>query len=255
MNDFIKLLIEKNVRIFVIHALSGYDFHEKRVIDLMIKYNIPFEFMSEGDPSNFSKINLEEFFITNIQKNLNTGPLSCGLNHFLIYKKMLYENINYAMILEDDFVLLKNFFPRILEILNRLDELPKGFLLSLENTTLQFPGYFQTKKNKIFYRAKKGRMAAAYIIDYKAASNIIKDLKCNKCYLPIDHWHNDLSSRNIINIFWVHPPVIEQGSHNGMMYGTMSTKINSIQRRIRWNIQKFYKYYIRRVFNDNRIID
>jgi len=40
-----------------------------------------------------------------------------------------------------------------------------------------------------------------------------------------------------------------------MMYGTMSTKVNSIPRRIKWNIQKFYKYYIKRVFNDNRIID
>jgi len=98
-------------------------------------------------------------------------------------------------------------------------------------------------------------MAAAYIIDFKAANNIINDLNSNKCYLPIDHWHNDLCSRNIINIFWTHPPIIEQGSHNGMMYGTMSTKVNSIPRRIKWNIQKFYKYYIKRVFNDNRIID
>jgi len=98
-------------------------------------------------------------------------------------------------------------------------------------------------------------MAAAYIIDLIAARNIIEDLKKNKCYLPIDHWHNNLCSRGIISIYWVHPPLMEQGSHNGMTYGTMSTKMNTSWRRIRWEAQKLYKYYIRRIFNDKRIIN
>jgi len=153
MNNFLKLLEEKGIKVFVIHALSGYQFHEKRVIDIMGKYDIPFIFMSDGDSSNFHKINLNEFFVSDIQ--LERSPLSCALNHFLLYKKMIDENIPYALILEDDFVFLKKFFSRINEVLGRLHELPEGYIVSIENTTLQFPGYFQTKKGKIFYKAKK----------------------------------------------------------------------------------------------------
>jgi len=254
MKDLKKLINEKNIKIFVIHALNGYELHEKRVIEIMNKFEIPFQFMSEGDPSYFHKINMDEYLTKEIQTSLKIGPLSCCLNHFLIYKKMTIENIPYALVLEDDFVFLKNFFLQMKKILTRLHELPKGFILSLENTTLQFPGYFQVQYNKIFYEAKKGRMAAAYIIDLVGAKNILKDLQYNKCNLPIDHWHNELCRRNVIKIFWVHPPIVEQGSHNGMMYGTMSTKMNTLTRRIKWKIQKFYKYYIRRIFNDKRII-
>ena len=49
-------------------------------------------------------------------------------------------------------------------------------------------------------------------------------------------------------------PFLEQGSHNGLLHFTISSKPRSIFRRISWLVQKFYKYYFRRLFTEHDII-
>lgn len=49
-------------------------------------------------------------------------------------------------------------------------------------------------------------------------------------------------------------PFVEQGSHNGLLHFTISSKPRSIFRRISWLAQKFYKYYFRRLFTEHDII-
>lgn len=85
-------------------------------------------------------------------------------------------------------------------------------------------------------------------MDLQAAKNILEDLKTNKCNDVIDWWHNDLIKRNIVKMYWAEPPLTEQGSHNGLLYGTISTKNKNTGRRIAWLAQKYYKTYIRRWF-------
>jgi len=131
--------------------------------------------------------------------------------------------------------------------------LPKGFIISLENSTLKFPSYWKTKKGKFLYQAKSGRMAGAYIIDLEGAKKILNDLKTNKCGTVIDWWHNTLIERGIIKMYWAHPPLVEQGSHNGFLNSTISTKPNTAIRRISWLVQKYYKYFLRRIFKEKNV--
>lgn len=64
----------------------------------------------------------------------------------------------------------------------------------------------------------------------------------------IDWWHNDMIERNVIKMYWAHPALTEQGSHNGLLSAVISTKEKSNKRRISWLAQKFYKTYITRWF-------
>ena len=41
--------------IYVIHALKGYELHEKRVTDLFREHNLNFEFVTDGDPKFFNE--------------------------------------------------------------------------------------------------------------------------------------------------------------------------------------------------------
>jgi glycosyl transferase family 25 len=123
----------------------------------------------------------------------------------------------------------------------------------LENSTLKFPSYWQTENNKFLYQAKSGRMAGAYLIDFEGAKRILSDLITNKCENVIDWWHNSLIKRDIIKMYWAHPPLVEQGSHNGCLNSTISSKPGTMTRKISWLFQKYYKYYFKRIFIEKRV--
>ncbi len=74
--------------IYVIHALTGYEYHEQRVIELFGKNNLKFEFVTDGDPSLFTDELLDEYFTKGIFGTVPTGSLSCTLNHILSYKRV-----------------------------------------------------------------------------------------------------------------------------------------------------------------------
>ncbi|MBN2638401.1 MAG: glycosyltransferase family 25 protein [Bacteroidales bacterium] len=244
----------KQVGVFVIHALKGYEYHEKRIVELFKQKNIDFEFVTDGDASLLNDKIIGQYFSPDIQSKLSLGVTSCTLNHIHAYEKMVQRNMRYAIVLENDPFFLTHFDKKLQRTFDQIKQLEPGFIVSLENSTLTFPSFSQTRKGKYLYRAASGRMAGAYLIDLTAAKNILNDLKNNKCHTVIDWWHNSLIERNIIRMYWVHPPLFEQGSHNGHLSSTISSKASSSKRRIAWNLQKVYKMYFRRLFKQKQII-
>jgi glycosyl transferase family 25 len=239
--------------IYIVHAKNGYELHEQRINQLFGKLQLSHEFVTDGDPSHFSTELLDNYFSHDIK--LKQGILSCTLNHIYSYERIVKNQNKYALVFENDPFFLGNFVNDITRIVNEAESRQlKNFIISLENTCMKFPSYWDTEKGKYLYEANAGRAAGAYLIDFEAAKNIIDDLKTNKCHTVIDWWHNSLIERNVIRMFWAHPPLVEQGSHNGQLNSTISSKSKSYTRRIRWNLQKVYKYYIKRLFKEKRII-
>lgn len=242
--------------VYVIHAKQGYEYHEKRLNSLFHSLNIPFKYITDGDVSNFTDELLNKYFGKELIASQAKGSLSCTLNHIMAYERMCRDGNRYALIFENDPFFLVNFTKWMNTIGNEASPLlDEGAIISLENSTLRFPSYFQVKKGKHIYHASCGRMAGAYLIGIKAASRIIKDIGTNKCNFIIDLWHNDLIEQGVINMHWMHPPLVEQGSHNGLLQGPLSTKPKSMARRIAWQAQKSSKYYLGRLMNNKRIIE
>ena len=98
-------------------------------------------------------------------------------------------------------------------------------------------------------------MAGAYLVDFEAAKRITNDLENHKCERVIDWWHIDMLKRDVFRMYWAHPPLVEQGSHNGMLSSTISTKPKSAKTRIRWKMKKIYRMYIKRFAREKRIIE
>ncbi|WP_017259715.1 glycosyltransferase family 25 protein [Pedobacter arcticus] len=227
--------------IYIVHAKKGYEIHEERLIKIFKDLELNIEFVTDGDPSLFSDELLEKYFCSDIRSKLSPGILSCTLNHIFCYERIVKNKNRYAVVFENDPFFLGDFKDMVQKILSEAEELDKGFLISLENTTLEFPPYKALKRNQLLYPANKGRCAGAYIIDLKAAQDILDNLKLNKCCQVIDWWHNTLIDESVVKMYWAHPPVVEQGSHNGMMSSTISSKKKNQIRRLRWLFQKFYK--------------
>jgi glycosyl transferase family 25 len=235
--------------IYVVHAINGYELHEKRLIEILKEqYGLDFEFVTEGDTSLWPNELISSYFSIDIQKKLSPGVLSCTLNHILSYERMVKNNDKYAIIFENDPFFIGNFPEKIKRLINEANNLEEGFLISIENTTLEFPPWRETKKGKYLYEANRGRCAGAYIIDQLAARKILNDLKSTKCDTVIDWWLNSLVNRSVVKMYWAHPALTEQGSHNGKMSSTISTKSKGRIRRFKWLAQKYYKMYILRWF-------
>jgi glycosyl transferase family 25 len=234
--------------IYVVHALKGYEFHEKRVRDILQTLNFEFEFATEGDPSLWTDELIDRYFVPNIKDLMTEGGISCTLNHILVYEQMLKRGNRLALVFEDDLFLLNHFEKNLPLIINETKTLKPGFIVSLENSTLRFPSRKVIRKNKLLYPAKLGRCTGAYIIDREGATKCLEDLKTNPCNQIVDWWHNYLIDRHVIKSYWVHPPVIEQGSHNGKTGSNLSFTPKSMGRRMKWTAQKYYKMYILQFF-------
>jgi len=241
--------------VFVIHALRGYDYHEKRIRKLFGEMNISHEFITEGDPSNFTTELLGLYFAPNVRDYMSIGIISCTLNHFYAFERIVERKLPFGLVFENDPFFLGNFRQQLELISDEIESLRPGFILSLENSTLRFPSFWQSKKGKHIYKADSGRMAGAYIIDLEGARKILEDMKINKSATVIDWYHNVLTERKVVDMHWVHPPLVEQGSHNGYLNSTISSKPSSLSRRIAWLAQKYYNMTIGRLFNEQKIIE
>lgn len=229
--------------IYVVHAKNGYELHENHVNTLFKAHGLNHVFMTDGDPSLFTEELLNKYFTPTIKSKLSTGTISCTLNHILCYEEVVKNNNRYALVFENDPFFLGNFTKDISKIVQEANTLEPGFIISLENTSLRFPPYKLTHKNQLLYPATQGRCAGAYLIDKRATELILQDLKSNKCNEVIDWWHNSLIKNNVIKMYWAYPAITEQGSHNGLLSSSISSKERSVKRRIKWFIQRLYKTY------------
>ena len=235
--------------IYIVHAIKGYELHERRIIKLFAVLGLEhYEFITDGDLSCLTQDLLNKYFCPNIKELLCPGIISCTLNHILSYERIAASDDRYALVFENDPFFLGNFKKRLKRVIDEAETLEPGFIISLENTTLRFPSFMKTKKGKYLYKSSYGRAAGAYVIDRAGAQRILKYLQSNKCCQVIDWLHNTLVKNKVIDMYWAHPPLTEQGSHNGMMQSTISSKKRGIMRRIQWIAQKFHRTYIRQIF-------
>lgn len=239
------LHLKENMRIFVITSQKS--LHQRnRVEHIFSSLNLPFQFVTDGDISNFSEPLLSHYFVEGIKNLVRQSAISCTLNHFFCYKKIIEENIPLALIFEDDLFLLGDFKKSLSKIVEEVNLLEPGLMVSLENSSLEFPRMRDVRKNKLLYPGQTQRCTGGYLIDLMGATAFINHLKQKKCDTIIDLWHTQLIQQKTVKMYWAHPPIVEQGSHNGRMPSTIYNREKKF-RRIRWLFQKYYKMYIRRL--------
>lgn len=104
-----------NIRVFVINLpkdVKRREFMEKQLNDLRVSY----EFVDgkHGSDSIVIESCDDALAIKEHGKVLTVGEKGCAFAHRSVYEKMVNEKIPYALIMEDDVILQKN-FPEILE--------------------------------------------------------------------------------------------------------------------------------------------
>ncbi|NHB90363.1 glycosyltransferase family 25 protein [Photorhabdus tasmaniensis] len=170
------------------------------------------------------------------KSEITLGELGCSLSHLKIYEKMVKENIQLALVMEDDAEIGKDIsgiLDALITINNNKPHEPNLLLLSKVN---EYIDAFKKPLVKHYHVVNviDAALAHGYVINNKAAQNLLHYLQ--PVWLVADEWKL-LRENNIVKLKAVIPPVINltEYSHNSSI-GNEGRSANSeldIQKRKR----------------------
>jgi glycosyl transferase family 25 len=228
--------------VFVIHV-RGNNVREAYITNELKRHGIDFEFVSDGNIEDLSPDIMRDFFDGPLKNDL--PATSCAYKHLLACKKMLDSDIPFALILEDDIELSGSFEDTFNKSIAQAHAMRlQGYLISYENSGHKYIARSERRPGKTLYPKPHGRCAGAYLIDKCAAEKILRYTMSEKCRHPIDWHHNELADKGLLKIYWCHPAITEQQSHNGKLPSLLDGKKRGILRRISYASQKLYKRII-----------
>ena len=203
--------------IFVIHASR---FAERRqfIEAQMQALGLPFEFVLDFDIPAIPEPLRQRLFRGN---NLSPAQQSCALKHWQAHQLMVQRNIARALILEDDVILSASFLPALKGLMQ--EELALG---DPHVTFLGCGGHYyipheQIRTGQWLYPRNQGKFADSYILSMATAKRRLDWIEANGITLPIDHTFEQIDRALATPMFWLEPPVVEQGSHNGKFSSTL----------------------------------
>ncbi|MBT0882303.1 glycosyltransferase family 25 protein [Campylobacter sp. 2018MI13] len=174
------------------------------------------------------------------KRTLSLGEIGCAMSHRLCYQKIIEQNLEDAIILEDDAVFDKN----LLEFLKYKNEFPKDLELLLlghqrqiysdDGFRIESPFSLRFNKKILNWNLKRlvgrGNGAYGYYITNNGAQKLFKAM--NKFHLPADLY---TSNETFINLYAIYPILIKLGIIN-----TSSTQDNFTNKK-RSKISKYFK--------------
>lgn len=226
---------------FIIHVSTNKQ-REKHIVDQIKKSTLlnNYQFINKGDLNDISETLHTQYFGGELH-TINAA-VSCAYKHILAYEEVVHQNLDFALILEDDIFIQSNFDEIICAAINELQEKKiNTYFISLEDSNLKYVSGKEIKSNQYLYPKSKGRLAGAYIVDKHACINMLKEIKQNKCNLTIDWFHNYCVQLNLFQIYWLHPTIAYQGSLTGSIPSLIDDKKTGFFREIAYFAQKLYK--------------
>ncbi len=192
------------MKIFVINLKRSLK-RRKIMEDQLNKLKLPFEFFEAVQGSSLTEDEILSYYDKKYYANrphyFTQGAAGCTLSHYFLYKKIVEEKIDCALILEDDMQLNKD-LPAMLEKFSgeiRSDEIIMLFYQSYYPINLSGPTNVPLSRKYSLYQVADAnwlRSTGGYMISYQAAKSMTEKL------LPFSSFPDDWKSfydRKIIN--------------------------------------------------------
>ncbi|OEF04556.1 glycosyltransferase family 25 protein [Vibrio genomosp. F10] len=228
------------IKTFVIHVSKGYEERRKHIDKHLPERGITdYEYMLRGDIDDLSDAIRNEFF----DDSLRLPEKSCFYKHYLVMKKVVEEQIPHVLVLEDDAILAKNFLDELLEALDEVSE-ESNYFVNIEDAATSVPFSLRIPGQRL-YRSKTNKLCGGYVYDLSFATRMVTYIETNTIDAPIDGLIGNVRSELGYNIFWCQPPLVSQGSKNGMFASELNGAKSGLYIRLRSAIKDFYRRDIR----------
>ncbi len=226
------------MKTYIIHVSDAYEREQHMQAQLKDK-SLDVSFILDGDKNALTTVQINTYF-----KGRMASPLastSCAMKHILACEESVKSGEELALVLEDDIRLYAN-FSKLEDIKHEIATRNlSNFMISLEDSDLRYVPRSQRKKNVLLYPQMEGRLAGAYLIDKKAAENMLNYIAKNKVDVPIDWFHTKCIREGLIQMYWSHPPLATQGSLDGSIESIIDKGKHGAFRPYAYAMQKYYK--------------
>ena len=246
-----------DIPIFIINLKQDVD-KKEHMKSLCSKYKLNCNFIEavygkDLDDQAIANVYDENEALRVFKRSLTKGEIGCALSHLSIYQKIVDQNIEKAIIFEDDIEIYDGFF----DVIESIEKFPNDWELVLL-------GYHQKIIRKYFccqlslkdkYRLVRlsdiHTGAHAYLINFRGAKRLLSEaIILNQ---PIDHYTGD---SKFVNLYGCSPRVVNV--HNILSkVSSLTTDRNKIskikypvyQRVFREIVKKPYVKYIKPFLN------
>ncbi len=217
------------MKIIVLHY-SKLTHRKKHILEQFEKHGITdYEFIEKFDKDAITDDECPEFskdYVAN-----RRTELSIHLKHLYLYRRMISENYEEVLVLEDDVILSDNFVKKLTEYMTQLPKdydmlfIGNGCNLHIPRNQLVANQYIYAKCLHETAWGGNGatRCIDSYIIhqrcakklcDYVAAAGAAL-VETKKINLPADWWLNEAARDLVLKVYWAEPTIVSQGSQNG----------------------------------------
>lgn len=207
-------------KIFVLHVKEGYQQRATHIEQMMARQGLPFEYILDGDIPDLHAQRLDDYFASYMHSA--SAATSCAMKHLLAYEQIVEQKLEGALILEDDIMLKSNFIPVFERSLREVT--PEAMYVGYEATHLRFVKGSERRKGQVNYIKPRVQCTGAYYITRQGAEAILEEVRKNRCDLAFDLYLDKLSAQGTLKIYWSHPVIAEQGSHNGSTSSSITNK-------------------------------
>lgn len=204
----------EDCRIFVVHYKKMTE-RKKYLSAFFHSEGLDITWIVDGQREDLTEDEIQKYYAFDPSKyvrNLSLGEIGCAIGHYKGIKQVVEENINYAVFFEDDVIFEKDFKE---SFNNKFRDFDEDFdLISLGDCCNI--GIYGEHVGDGFYRIEppRGRCGYAHILSNKACHRLLESLPF---FYPID-WHIGAFVCNIepkFKTFWIHPPLVSEGSKSG----------------------------------------
>ena len=208
---------------------------KQHILSLLEKHGMTHEFIQDYDKEALTPQDLLPFHVS---QSLGYGHVSLFKKHFLAYEKIITSPHTYNLILEDDIIV----HPHFNELFRRsIVQLPDDYDMLFIGCGCGFrvPSEFR-EEGKYIYKKRNyeptdalaqlwgareaTKCCDSYIVSPKCASRILDyaaSLGPNGIGKPLDIWLNHVCLHLGLKVYWMDPPVIEQGSETGLFQSSV----------------------------------
>lgn len=154
--------------------------------------------------------------------SLSPAQQSCALKHWQAHVLAEQRGLQRVLVLEDDVILASDFAPVLARALREECSIAEPHVTFLGCGGHYYVPQADLQANQLLYRRDQGRFADSYLINRAAVRRRLEWIEAHGITRPIDHLFEAIDRETGTAMYWLEPPVVEQGSHNGRFASSLS---------------------------------
>lgn len=201
---------------------------------------LPFEFIHTYDAGDLDAATTSRYFR---EAHLSPGQQSCALKHLQALRLIVERNWPRALVLEDDAFLAPQFLHGLQRALDESARFDAPHVLFIGSGGNQYIPRRLRVPGQHLYKSDRGRLGEAYVVGSQAARLRVEWIEQRGIPLPIDNLFEQIDRECGVAMYWLEPPVVEQGSKNGRFRSVLEPAPPNIVRRFTSLLQKIRRKY------------